>query len=114
MSRATLRTSIETRLDRRNPPIITLPLGNRRQIELAIEALLAVLDQRDGDPDLECNGDPEDQSEDEGAQCDDEGVDNDSEVSASVTRPVAPFGTPITATFTNPQGQTGRFVGVGR
>ena len=58
---------------RRNPPIITLPLGDRRQIELAIEALLAVLDHRDGDPDLECNGDPEDQSEDEGAQCDDEG-----------------------------------------
>jgi hypothetical protein len=56
-----------------HPPIITLPLGDRHQIELAIEALLAVLDQRDGDPDLECNGDPEDQSEDEGAQCDDEG-----------------------------------------
>ncbi len=58
---------------RAHPPILTLPLGDRRQIELAIEALLAVLDQRDGDPDLECNGDPEDQSEDEGAQCDDEG-----------------------------------------
>lgn len=34
--------------------------------------------------DMEQNGDLEDQSEDEGAQCDDDGVDDDSEVSAGI------------------------------
>lgn len=40
----------------------------RRQLADAVERALALLDALDGDPDLE------DQCEDEGAQCDDEGV----------------------------------------
>jgi hypothetical protein len=40
----------------------------RRELEAAVERALALLDAIDGDPDLEH------QCEDEGAQCDDEGV----------------------------------------
>ncbi|NPD68914.1 hypothetical protein HN018_02915 [Lichenicola cladoniae] len=42
-----------------NPPTVTLPLGNRHQIELAIGALIDVLDRHDGDPDLEPDADRE-------------------------------------------------------
>lgn len=48
-----------TGFPRRNSPTITLPLGNRRKIETAIEALIAVLDRLDGDPDLEPDADRE-------------------------------------------------------
>lgn len=40
----------------------------RQAIESEIERLIAILDELDGDPDLE------DECEDEGAQCDDEGA----------------------------------------
>ena len=40
----------------------------RARIEAAVEALIALLDTMDGDPDLELS------CEDEGAQCDDEGA----------------------------------------
>ena len=45
----------------------------RRALELAIEQAIAALDAMDDDPDRE------DVSEDEGAQCDDEGYDGDRE-----------------------------------
>ena len=43
----------------RHPPTITLPLVSRRQIETAIELLIEVLDEHDGDADLEDTGDME-------------------------------------------------------
>lgn len=46
----------------------------RRTAELALERLLSLLDELDGDPDLEDGHDIEAVSEDEGAQCEDEGA----------------------------------------
>lgn len=46
----------------------------RAEAEAAIEQLLTILDDIDGDVDLEDGGDLEPACEDEGAQCDDEGV----------------------------------------
>ena len=53
----------------RHSSTITLPLGNRRQVEAAIELLIGELDRRDGDPDLEDTGDMEHNGdrEDDGA-----------------------------------------------
>lgn len=46
----------------------------RPLLESEIERLIAVLDLLDGDPDLEDTFDQEQVSEDEGAQCEDEGA----------------------------------------
>jgi succinate dehydrogenase/fumarate reductase flavoprotein subunit len=68
---------------------MNMQITPRQQIENEIERLLAMLDDMDGDTDLEpslgYNGpgidepwnDAEDACEDEGAQCDDEGDDGD-------------------------------------
>ena len=47
----------------------------RRQMQMAIESLLAALDAIDGDSDFEDGADAEPACEDEGAACEDEGVD---------------------------------------
>ncbi len=80
------------------PATLVLNIANRPAIEAAIEHLLAILDAQDGDPDLEQNGDME--------------PDNDGEDLFWLPMALSPFGTPITSTFTNPHGQTGRFIGI--
>ena len=59
------------------------------QMLAAAERLMAELDAMDGDPDLEEQHDREAVSEDEGADCDDDGWDSDSELETA--------GTPILA-----------------
>ncbi len=56
----------------------------RPVLESEIERLIAALDLIDNDPDFEDGGDLEEVCEDEGAQCDDEGViDGDQESEGS-------------------------------
>lgn len=50
----------------------TMP-SMRRRLAAVVEALIAVLDELDGDCDLEDGADQEIVCEDEGAQCEDEG-----------------------------------------
>lgn len=69
------------------PIIVTLNAGNRVELAATIECLINVLDAMDGDCDFEpylagwderSMDDFEDECEDEGAQCDDEGcIDSD-------------------------------------
>ncbi|MCR4524628.1 hypothetical protein [Bosea sp. 47.2.35] len=54
----------------------TMP-SMRRRLAAVIEALIAVLDELDGDCDLEDGADQEIVCEDEGGQCDDEGERDD-------------------------------------
>lgn len=51
--------------------------GIRRRLDAIAGAIVGFIDQIDGDPDLEDGDDLELVCEDEGAQCDDEGVPND-------------------------------------
>ena len=51
--------------------------GIRRRLDAIAGAIVGFIDQIDGDPDLEDGDDLEFICEDEGAQCDDEGVPND-------------------------------------
>ncbi|MGW9331609.1 hypothetical protein [Bosea sp. NPDC055594] len=51
--------------------------GIRRRLDAIAGAIVAFMDQLDGDTDLEDGGDLELVCEDEGAQCDDEGAPND-------------------------------------
>ena len=53
---------------------IALEPGMRERLDATIEALIALADALDGDTDLEEQHDQEEVCEDEGAQCDDEGV----------------------------------------
>jgi len=53
---------------------IALQPGMRERLEQTIEQLIALCDALDGDTDLEEQHDGEECCEDEGAQCDDEGV----------------------------------------
>ncbi len=46
----------------------------RAQVCRLVDRLITMLDEIDGDPDLEDGHDAEDQCEDEGAQCEDEGA----------------------------------------
>lgn len=52
--------------------------GIRRRLDAIAGAIVAFMDQLDGDTDLEDGYDLEAACEDEGAQCDDEGVPDDS------------------------------------
>ncbi|ESQ74953.1 hypothetical protein ABENE_23625 [Asticcacaulis benevestitus DSM 16100 = ATCC BAA-896] len=52
----------------------------RAQMADAVEKLISAMDHIDGDPDLELEPDLEITCEDEGAQCDDEGHDGDTEL----------------------------------
>ena len=54
----------------------TMP-SMRRRLAAVVEALIAVLDELDGDCDLEDSADQEIVCEDEGAQCEDEGERDD-------------------------------------
>ncbi len=91
-----------------SPAVVTHPREQLRQMRAKIaeaaQRLIDLLDQIDGDPDFEpslgsvgasnphwmpgapwaqgANDDREEVSEDEGAQCDDEGFDSDSELNA--------------------------------
>ena len=51
--------------------------GLRRKLDAIAGAIVAFMDQLDGDSDLEDGADQEAVCEDEGAQCDDEGERND-------------------------------------
>lgn len=52
---------------------IALEPGMRERLDSTIEALIALADALDGDPEIEEQHDQEDVCEDEGAQCEDEG-----------------------------------------